>query len=116
MKLFKWQQGRQHGCEYKKFPLWYFRIFNYGFDAYILKYETNTRLGWHKDPVENGKHYRLNVRLKGYNTFFWKNTKGRKCVQFSPNFVWFRPDITWHMLSTYSRVIKLSFGFVKFNK
>ena len=69
MKIFKWQAGRQKGCEYKKFPLWFFRIGNFGFDAYILKYSPNNTLDWHTDPVKEGKHYRINIKIKGKTSF-----------------------------------------------
>lgn len=61
MKLFKWQSGRQGSYNYQKFPIWFFRIGKLGFDAYILKYEANQVLPTHTDPVEGGKHYRLNI-------------------------------------------------------
>lgn len=109
MKLWKWQEGRQEGCKYQKFPLWYFRIWKLGFDAYILDYEDNTLLPIHKDPVK-GKHWRLNIKLFGNSLFFQENrgyVRGR--------FVFFRPDLYFHYLKVFTRTRKLSFGFVKFD-
>ena len=59
MEWLRWVKGRQYGCDYKKFTLWKFRTFFFGFDAYILKYKANQVLPEHTDPVENGKHYRF---------------------------------------------------------
>jgi hypothetical protein len=61
MKIFKWSPGRQEGCEYKKFTFLYFKLWKFGFDGYILKYEKNQKLPSHKDPVKNADHYRLNI-------------------------------------------------------
>lgn len=109
MKLWRWSIGRQKNCSYQKFPLWYFRIWRYGFDAYILKYEDDTFLPLHRDPVE-GKHWRLNIKLKGNSVFFVENegSSTRKVV-------FFRPDLYLHSLTVHTKTIKLSFGFVKFD-
>lgn len=113
MKLWKWVNGRQSKCDYKKFTLWYFRIWKWGFDAYILKYQPDGYLPLHKDPVENGKHWRLNIG--------WGNSQFHICD--APKSGWrigkfsvylFRPDKYLHSLSIYDKTIKLSFGFVKF--
>jgi hypothetical protein len=115
MKLWKWIEGRQQGTKYKKFPLWFFRIGRYGFDAYILKYEPNTLLDWHTDPVKNGKHWRKNISLKGFSTFCIKVNGKVRCGW--TDYPWFRPDLCPHMVQTYmTPVTKLSIGFVKFNK
>lgn len=110
MKLWKWQSGRQQEVTYHKFPLWYFRIWKFGFDAYILKYEPNTLLPLHKDPIINGKHWRLNIKLKGTAIFL--------CLKYifkTDNITLFRPDKYEHMLIIFNnKCIKLSFGFVKF--
>lgn len=115
MKLWRWQNGRQQDTEYKKFPLWHFRIGKWGFDAYILKYAPNTILKWHTDPVPNGKHWRKNFKLKGWSTFIIK-VNGVSRAYFSDATPIFRPDLHEHMLRVYNKgCIKLSFGFVKFN-
>lgn len=114
MKIWKWTKGRQEQTEYWKFTLWYFKIWKWGFDAYILKYAPNTELKWHIDPVPNGKHWRTNITLRGFSSFFIK-INGEVLGGYK-NFGWFRPDIQEHMLKTYSdKCTKLSFGFVKFN-
>jgi hypothetical protein len=112
--MWKWEKGRQEETEYNKFCLWSFRIWKWGFDAYILKYAPNTRLKWHVDPVKNSRHWRTNLTLKGFASFFIK-IDGRTYGGWS-NAGWFRPDIQEHMLVTYSEsCTKLSFGFVKFD-
>lgn len=114
MGLFKWTKGRQKGCHYKKLTLWMFRVFNYGFDAYILKYEPKQYLPTHTDPVEGGKHYRVNIGF-GKSVF-----ECEKCIYkfkitdyFTVNV--FRPDLYRHNLLAETKTYKLSFGFVKFN-
>jgi hypothetical protein len=110
MKFFKWQPGRQQNVTYKKCPLWYFKIGRWGFDAYILRYEAQTFLPEHKDPVENGKHWRLNVKLWGRCGF---HADDRGYTKQWINF--FRPDLYTHWLMAFTTTFKLSLGFVKFN-
>jgi len=113
MKLWKWEKGRSIGTQYWKFTLWYFRIWKWGFDAYILKYSPKVLLKAHTDPVENGKHYRLNIKLWGqaYFSIF----KKEKWITMQNRFIAFRPDLYKHMLLVGPKgCIKLSFGFVKY--
>lgn len=114
MKLWKWQTGRQAKCEYKKLPLWHFRIWRWGFDAYVLKYQPDSHLPLHRDPISDGKHWRFNIG--------WGNSKFNIC-DHCPTIGWrigklsvylFRPDIYLHGLSVYGKTTKLSFGFAKF--
>ena len=114
VKLWKWQKGRQYETEYFKFPLWYFKIWKFGFDGYILKYSDNTVLDWHTDKIKNGKHWRLNIKLKGENYF---SINKEKVIIHKPYklFMFFRPDLVSHRLIVVSKTIKLSFGFVKFD-
>ncbi len=118
--IWKWQRGRQEDAVYWKFTLWYFRIWRWGFDAYILKYPPFTLLKGHTDPVD-GRHYRLNIRLKGISYFSILRGKtihsegSYKIVD--KRFICFRPDIQKHTLLVTNRgCTKLSFGYVKFNK
>lgn len=123
MKLWKWQAGRQHGTDYKKFPLWYFKIGKWGFDAYILKYEPNTTLDKHTDPVKNGKHWRMNIKVKGNADFnilkprihpLWGQINQWEHTTFPITF--FRPDLHEHILVVGDKgCTKLSLGFVKFD-
>ena len=72
-------------------------------------------LDWHKDIV-NGKHYRLNIKLKGKASFMMR-TEDKYIFNrhINPRFVAFRPDLYEHKVFTSEKTIKLSFGFVKFN-
>lgn len=113
-KLFKWEPGRQYSCKYKKFTIWFFKVCNFGFDSYILKYESNQVLPKHTDPVEHGIHYRLNIGY-GRSNFYcgkiiFKVILGKLSVYF------FRPDICPHSLHIYDKTTKVSFGFVKYIK
>lgn len=112
MKLWKWIPGRQEKTEYYKFPLWQFRILMYGFDAYILRYPKNTILRWHKDPIEDAHHWRLNIKLSGDAEF--TILRDGQLRSSSSIFQLFRPDKHYHSLKVYSPTLKLSFGFVKF--
>jgi hypothetical protein len=112
MKLGQWQNGRQHGCEYKKFPLWYFKIWKFGFDCYILKYNSNQTLPGHKDPIKDGKHWRLNVGYGVSNFVCEKLIFGKKLGKFT--IFLFRPDLYEHSLHVFEKTTKLSFGFAKY--
>lgn len=120
MKLWKWTQGRQDGCDYKKFTLWYFKIWKFGFDGYIIKFEANSDLPPHHDVVPNGDHYRFNFLLKGKCTFHCLDGES----EFGPNTKWsrtsgtafFRPDIQEHFLITQTKCTIFSLGFVKFSQ
>lgn len=110
----KWENGRQSDCEYFKHKLYSFKIGKFGFDAYILKYVPNSFLPWHQDEVKDGKHYRLNISLKGKSRFFIRN--GTKNI-WSQKFIFFRPDLYEHALRVYNNYCyKLSIGFVYYKK
>jgi hypothetical protein len=59
---FRWQAGRQ-GSGYDKMLLlaasWPLR-----FDSYLIRYPEGSEIPPHTDPVQAGKHYRLNIILK----------------------------------------------------
>ena len=114
MKLWSWQNGRQSNCEYKKFPLWYFKIWKFGFDGYILKYEGNQVLPTHKDPIKNGKHYRLNIGWGFANFVCDKIIFGKRIGKLT--IFLFRPDLYEHSLYVFEKTTKLSFGFSYINK
>lgn len=107
--LFKWVTGRQLGCEYRKFTIWFFSIGTFGTDCYILHYLPNTTLPEHTDPVEGKRHYRLNVNLFGGGKFICNNV----IFKFGP-IVLFRPDNELHSVvnGNYHRLI-LSIGWVR---
>lgn len=109
LKLFKWQNGRQQGCDYRKFPLWFFRIRKFGFDAYILKYQSAQILPPHRDPIERGKHWRLNIGYGNDNFVCESLIFGCKLGLFTIYI--FRPDLYEHSLQVYDNTTKLSIGF-----
>jgi len=110
MKLFKWVKGRQNTTQYERFCFLYFRFLYWGFDGYLLRYEPNQQLPIHRDPVEGGAHYRLNIKLCG-RCKFWSTSHIFAIGQW---LFLFRPDLFFHNLVTYSKVWKLSLGFVKY--
>lgn len=112
MKLWKWQNGRQHNCEYQKFPLWYFKLWKFGFDCYILSYNENQTLPKHKDPIVNGKHWRLNIGYGNSNFICEKLIFGKKIGLLSVYL--FRPDLYEHSLHIIGKTRKLSIGFAKY--
>lgn len=108
-----WEKGRQNTCEYWKMEIFSFKIWKFGFDCYILKYNPNTYLPRHKDKVENAKHWRLNIPLKGKSIFYHFN--GKK-VLYTKNLILFRPDIEAHWMAiSETGCTRISFGFAKFN-
>lgn len=82
----KWEVGRQGGG-YKKKLLWSTNNKLFGIDCYIIKFTPNYHLKPHKDEVESGKHYRLNLEVKGEGKFFCKEPifKLGKLVVFRPD-------------------------------
>lgn len=119
MKLFKWLPGRQLGCNYEKYCFLRFKIGKYGFDGYILKYKARTSLPFHIDPVENGRHWRLNITLKGESVFQkyeGEDPNGIELTLHEPGtFELFRPDLQAHSLRLITDSTKLSLGFVKYD-
>ena len=112
MKLFRWVKGRQSGTDYKAWCFFYFTSFNIiGLDAYILKYEAHTVLPLHKDPVD-GKHYRLNIKIKGRTSFRCPSV----IFRFKERIILFRPDLFYHSLTAFTKTYKLSFGLCIFRK
>lgn len=120
--LWQWVKGRQEQTEYYKFTLWFFKIWKFGFDAYLLKYKAFTNLPIHTDPVKNGKHWRLNINLKGNSLFYIESKtacyfkkEGTYYKILDQKINLFRADLKKHYLKVFSNTTKLSLGFVKFN-
>lgn len=61
-KAFRWQRGRQ-GTGYDKMLL-LTAPWPLPFDSYIIRYPDGAEIPPHTDPVQNGRHYRLNLILK----------------------------------------------------
>jgi hypothetical protein len=59
---FRWQRGRQ-GSGYDKMLL-LTAPWPLPFDSYLIRYPEGSSIPAHTDPVQQGRHYRLNVILK----------------------------------------------------
>ena len=106
----KWIPGRQGG-RYKKMKVWSSSFFSFGSDCYLIKYEPNYKMPAHTDKAE-GKHYRLNVVLKGRGRFICE----KNIVNLFGRIVLFRPDLYEHsMINGNSNRVVLSFGFLRKN-
>jgi hypothetical protein len=113
MKLFKWTNGRQQECKYKKLCFFFAKFKKIGFDGYILKYEPYAILPTHIDQVKKGEHYRLNIVLSNgpFSTYCQKNIFSF----FNQRIVLFRPDLYQHgMVNGYKQRIVLSLGLAIF--
>jgi len=98
----KWEKGRQNSGYFKKKLIEF--IF---FDAYLLKFPTGTFVPEHTDPIKDKKHYRLNILLKGEDTF-----QSEKIIFRMANISFFRSDISKHRLDKVSKdTYILSVGF-----
>jgi len=60
MGIFKWENGRQN-YYYEKLKIYSF----WRIDCYLIRYSRACAVGYHTDDVENKKHYRMNIQLKG---------------------------------------------------
>ena len=61
-QAFRWQRGRQ-GTGYDKMLLLTAR-WPIPFDSYLIRYPEGSEIPAHTDPVQAGRHYRLNIILK----------------------------------------------------
>ncbi len=109
--LFEWVKGRQLTATYLKFKLIEFRLFDFGMDAYLLKIPGRAKVSPHRDPIENAKHYRMNIVYKGNPIFLCTNIKFKL---FGNRIIIFRPDINTHSLITIEEVKMLSIGLAVF--
>lgn len=88
-----------------KFPI--------GHDILFLKYPIGSSISWHKDEVDNGDHYRLNIVLN--SSFRGGEFKTEKDVLFSFGpITFFRPDKNKHKVTKIKDGTRyvFSFGFV----
>jgi hypothetical protein len=106
----KWQEGRQETGYLKMLLLSSYVPFP--FDIYLLKYVERSFVPNHRDAVEKGQHYRLNVILK-------KAQRGGDFICEGAIIDWpriklFRPDACEHSITTVekgSRLV-LSIGWI----
>lgn len=107
---FRWQSGRQ-GSGYDKMLL-LTAPWPVPFDSYLIRYPEGSSIPPHRDPVQTGRHYRLNIVLKAPKSggeFLCENP-----IYQSRRIKLFRPDICEHSVSKVqggSRYI-LSIGWV----
>ena len=93
--LWRWVKGRQQTGYDKlliatgKYPL--------PFDAYLLRYREGTYIPPHQDPVDNARHYRLNVILK--NSAMGGEFICNKVIWSTSRIKLFRSDISIHSVS-----------------
>lgn len=92
---FRWQKGRQ-GTGYDKMLL-ITSHWPIPFDSYLLRYPEGSEIPPHTDPVETGRHYRLNVILKSPKS-------GGEFLCDTPLFATrriklFRPDVCKHSVT-----------------
>ena len=61
-KWLRWQRGRQHSG-YEKMLLIYNEL-GIEFDVYLLRFPVGSEIPPHRDQVQSGRHFRLNIILK----------------------------------------------------
>lgn len=92
---FRWQRGRQ-GTGYDKMLL-VTAPWPLPFDSYLIRYPEGSEIPPHTDPVQAGRHYRLNVVLRSPR-------EGGEFVCADPIFATrriklFRPDACEHSVT-----------------
>ena len=94
-RVFRWQNGRQQ-TGYKKMLLatasWPFK-----FDMYLLKFSEGHAVPPHKDQVDLGRHFRLNIILKHPKE--GGDFQCDKPIFETRSIKLFRPDIRQHSVS-----------------
>lgn len=100
----KWQKGRQDSGYEKMLLAGCPKVIP--FDLWLLRYPEGSEIDWHHDPVEDKRHYRLNIELS-------RPEKGGKFVPAMPPIfsvgraVLFRPDENWHKVTKIERGSRL---------
>lgn len=100
MKLFQWERGRKNSGYDKMLLLT--GMWPIPFDCYLIRYPEGSQIKPHTDPVQVGRHFRLNIVLKEADV-------GGVFICDNPIFSsrWlniFRPDVSEH------RVTQVIFG------
>jgi len=113
----KWEKGRQNSG-YEKIKLLESQRFK--FDVYLLRYRKGASIPPHYDPAPFGfAHHRLNIVLKrakdGGNFFTLSHGIHRPHKFMNNRIIFFRPDITSHMVSKVKRGARyvLSIGWLR---
>ena len=115
MKLFRWQKGRQK-TGYDKMLLATAKRFPLPFDLYLLRFNEGSEVPSHKDLVQKGEHYRLNIILKKAKSggdflcseALWQTSRIK----------YFRSDISEHAVTKVTKGTRyvLSLGWLKQRK
>lgn len=91
----RWQKGRQ-ASGYDKLLLmkmtWPVSI-----DCYLLRFPQGSEVPLHKDPVSQGRHFRLNLIIK--NAAKGGEFQCEQCLINRPRIKLFRPDLHEHAVS-----------------
>lgn len=104
--VFRWQHGRQQSG-YDKMLLLTGRL-PLPFDCYLLRFSQGAAVPTHKDQVDSGKHYRLNIIL-------WKAIAGGEFCCSNTLFEnarvkLFRPDISEHSVTEVKQGVRYVFS------
>lgn len=95
----RWQKGRQQSG-YDKMLLATARLpFTWlqGFDVYLLRFPVGSAIRPHRDEVEGGRHYRLNIILRPAKVGgVFSCTES---IYESARIKLFRPDVSEHAVS-----------------
>lgn len=94
-QAFRWQKGRQ-GTGYDKMLL-FTLSWPLAFDSYLICYPEGSEIPPHTDPVQLGRHYRLNIILKSPRSggeFICANP-----IYSSRRIKLFRPDACEHSVT-----------------
>lgn len=107
----RWRSGRQNSG-YEKMLL-FANPFILPFDCYLLRYKTGSGVPEHTDPVEDKRHYRLNIVLR-------KAKEGGEFYCAEPIYngsrlKLFRPDRSPHSVTPVEKGVRyvLSVGWVR---
>jgi hypothetical protein len=110
-RAFRWQSGRQ-GSGYDKMLL-LTAPWPVPFDSYLIRYPDGSSVPPHTDPVQQGRHYRLNIILKAPKS--WGEFVCAQAIYSSSRIKLFRPDACEHSVTPVhggSRYV-LSIGWVR---
>ncbi|GHA11080.1 hypothetical protein GCM10008090_21050 [Arenicella chitinivorans] len=105
-RLFKWRGGRQ-ASGYDKLFLggahWPIR-----FDIYLLRFPTGSCVPEHKDEVDDGQHYRLNIVLRNAREEGVFNYEAP--IFETRRIKFFRPDTSLHSVSKIEAGVRYVFS------
>lgn len=99
--MFKFEEGRR-GSGYQKLSLWMIVGKKYGTDGWIIQYPIGSHIPVHIDPIQDSKHYRLNIVLKQAKS--GGKFSGQTILNLFDRIIFFRPDIMPHSVSACSSV------------